>query len=141
MPGGRSWDWRSPGCSLRIAAPTERHGSPRTCGTPGGGSARTPSRRRCVSSGWPLGPQEAQADHPAGPVAGTGPDRPRLATDRLNHKWYRDGTAIGTDEGKLYLDSVLDMGWRRIVGFALGEHHDADLAQAALQMAVAVRGG
>jgi len=74
-------------------------------------------------------------------VAGTGPDRPRLATDRLNHKWYRDGTAIGTDEGKLYLDSVLDMGWRRIVGFALGEHHDADLAQAALQMAVAVRGG
>jgi len=33
------------------------------------------------------------------------------------------------------------MGSRRIVGFALGEHHDADLAQAALQMAVAVRGG
>ena len=33
------------------------------------------------------------------------------------------------------------MGSRRIVGFAIGEHHDADLAQAALQMAVAVRGG
>lgn len=43
--------------------------------------------------------------------------------------------------GKLYLDSVLDVGSRRIVGFALGEHHDADLAEAALQMAVAVRGG
>jgi transposase InsO family protein len=27
------------------------------------------------------------------------------------------------------------------VGFALGEHHDADLSEAALQMAVAVRGG
>jgi transposase InsO family protein len=64
-----------------------------------------------------------------------------FATDRLNHKWYGDGTEIPTDEGKLYLDSVLDMGSRRIVGFALGEHHDADLAQAALQMAVAVRGG
>jgi len=64
-----------------------------------------------------------------------------FGTDRLNHKWYGDGTQIPTEQGKLYLDSVLDMGSRRIVGFALGEHHDADLAQAALQMAVAVRGG
>jgi putative transposase len=64
-----------------------------------------------------------------------------FGTDRLNRKWYGDGTEIGTDEGTLYLDSVLDMGSRRIVGFSLGEHHDADLAQAALQMAVAVRGG
>ena len=37
--------------------------------------------------------------------------------------------------------SVLDMGSRRIVGFALREHHDAELAYAALAMAVAVRGG
>jgi transposase InsO family protein len=64
-----------------------------------------------------------------------------FAADRLNHKWYGDGTEIPTDQGRLYLDSVLDMGSRRIVGFAVGEHHDADLAQAALQMAVAVRGG
>jgi putative transposase len=64
-----------------------------------------------------------------------------FGTDRLNHKWYGDGTEIPTQEGKLYLDSVLDMASRRIVGFAIGEHHDADLAQAALQMAVAVRGG
>ena len=64
-----------------------------------------------------------------------------FATDRINHKWYGDGTEIVTDEGKLFLDSVLDMGSRRIVGFALGEHHDAALATRALQMAVAVRGG
>jgi len=64
-----------------------------------------------------------------------------FGTDRLNRKWYGDGTEISTDEGKLHLDSVLDMGSRRIVGFAIGEHHDADLAQAALRMAVAVRGG
>jgi putative transposase len=64
-----------------------------------------------------------------------------FAADRLNRKWYGDGTEIGTDEGKLFLDSVLDMASRRIVGFAIGEHHDADLARAALQMAVAVRGG
>jgi putative transposase len=65
----------------------------------------------------------------------------QFAASTLNRKWYGDGTEIPTDEGKLYLDSVLDMGSRRIVGFGLGEHHDADLAEAALQMAVAVRGG
>ncbi len=46
-------------------------------------------------------------------------------TSMLNRKWYGDGTEIPTDEGKLYLDSVLDMGSRRICGFAVGEHHDA----------------
>jgi len=59
----------------------------------------------------------------------------------VNQKWYGDGTEIDTGEGKLYLDSVLDMGSRRILGFALGEHHDAELAYGALVMAVAVRGG
>jgi putative transposase len=60
---------------------------------------------------------------------------------RINQKWYGDGTDIPTGEGVLYLDSVLDMGSRRIVGFAPGEHHDAELAYGALAMAVAVRGG
>jgi len=61
--------------------------------------------------------------------------------EQINVKWYGDGTGIDTDEGKLYLDSVLDVGSRRVLGFALGEHHDADLAYGALVMAVAVRGG
>ena len=60
---------------------------------------------------------------------------------RLNQKWYGDGTEIPTDEGKLYLDSVLDIASRRVLGFALGEHHGAQLAYGALAMAVAVRGG
>jgi putative transposase len=64
-----------------------------------------------------------------------------FGTDRLKHKWYGDCTEIPTDEGTLYLDSLLYMWSSRIVGFAVGEHHDADLSQAALQMAVAVRGG
>jgi putative transposase len=59
----------------------------------------------------------------------------------LNRKWYGDGTEIVTDEGKLYPDSVMDMGSRRILGHALGEHHDTELAYGALAMAVAVRGG
>lgn len=60
---------------------------------------------------------------------------------QLNRKWYGDGTEIPTGEGKLYLASVMDMASRRVLGFALGEHHDAALAYSALVMAVAVRGG
>jgi putative transposase len=67
--------------------------------------------------------------------------RRKFAADGINRRWYGDGTEVVTGEGKLYLDSVLDMGSRRIVGFALGAHHDAQLAYGALAMAVAVRGG
>jgi transposase InsO family protein len=59
----------------------------------------------------------------------------------INVKWYGDGTEVATGEGKLHLASVLDMGSRRVLGFALSEHHDAALAYGALAMAVAVRGG
>jgi putative transposase len=60
---------------------------------------------------------------------------------KINIKWYGDGTEIKTSEGKLYLASVMDMASRRVLGFALGEHHDAALAYSALAMAVAVRRG
>jgi transposase InsO family protein len=59
----------------------------------------------------------------------------------INTKWYGDGTEVKTGQGKLYLASVMDMASRRVLGFALGEHHDAQLAYSALVMAVAVRGG
>jgi putative transposase len=65
---------------------------------------------------------------------------------KINQKWYGDGTEIPADEGKLYLDSVLDVASRRVLGFALGERHDAALAYGALAygalaMAITVRGG
>ena len=60
---------------------------------------------------------------------------------KINTKWYGDGTEIKTGQGKLYLASILDMASRRVLGFALGEHHDAQLVYGALAMAVAVRGG
>jgi len=60
---------------------------------------------------------------------------------QINRKWYGDGTEILTGEGKLYLASVLDMASRRILGFALGDHHNAQLAYGALTMAVTLRGG
>lgn len=65
----------------------------------------------------------------------------KFAAAAVNRRWYGDGTEVVTGEGKLYLDSVLDMGSRRILGFCLGEHHDAALAYGALAMAVAARGG
>ena len=71
------------------------------------------------------------------------PDQVRrdFSAERINQRWFGDGTEIPTGQGKLYLASVLDIYSRRIVGFALGEHHDSALAYAALAMAVAVRGG
>jgi putative transposase len=60
---------------------------------------------------------------------------------RVNQRWFGDGTEIPTAEGKLFLASVLDIYSRRVVGFALSEHHDTALAYSALAIAVAVRGG
>jgi putative transposase len=67
--------------------------------------------------------------------------RRQFAAGRPNQKWFGDGTEVATGEGKLHLASVLDIFSRRVVGFALSEHHDAELAYGALVMAVAVRGG
>ena len=61
--------------------------------------------------------------------------------EQADEKWCGDLTEIPTDEGKLYLASVLDLAARRIPGFAIGEHHDAELAAGALKMAAAIRGG
>ena len=65
----------------------------------------------------------------------------QFSADQVNRKWFGDGTEIVTDEGKLHLDTVLDVRSRRILGFGMSEHHDAELACGVLQMAVAVRGG
>jgi putative transposase len=59
----------------------------------------------------------------------------------INEKWCGDLTEIPTDEGKLYLATVEDLASRRLPDFALGEHHDTELAAGALKMAAATRGG
>lgn len=61
--------------------------------------------------------------------------------EAIDRRWCGDLTEIPTDEGKLYLATVLDLGSRRLPGFALSEHHDSAVAKAALCMAAAVRGG
>ena len=64
-----------------------------------------------------------------------------FSTGPVDRRWCGDLTEIPTDEGKLYLATVLDLGSRRLPGFAMSEHHDSALARAALCMAAAVRGG
>jgi len=56
---------------------------------------------------------------------------------RKNEKWVTDTTYIPTREGWLYLVSVMELFSRQVVGWAMGEQHDADLATAALDMAIA----
>ena len=58
-----------------------------------------------------------------------------------NVLWCGDLTEVDTDEGKLYLSTVLDLFSRKMLGYAMSEHHDADLAIASLRMAAANRGG
>jgi transposase InsO family protein len=55
--------------------------------------------------------------------------------------WCGDVTQIDTDEGKLYLATVEDLFSRRLLAYAMSEHHDAALTVASLQMAVVTRGG
>jgi putative transposase len=62
------------------------------------------------------------------------PDRPDVA-------WCGDITYIPTDEGWLYLASVLDLASRHLLGWSMGAHHDAGLVTDALEAAVATRGG
>lgn len=58
-----------------------------------------------------------------------------------NYKWVGDITEIPTAEGKLYLATVIDLYSRRLLGAATSAHPDADLACAAIRMAVTARGG
>lgn len=61
------------------------------------------------------------------------PERPDVA-------WCGDVTYIPTDEGWLYLASVIDLASRHLLGYSMGTHHDAQLVCDALQAAVATRG-
>ena len=59
-----------------------------------------------------------------------------------NQKWVGDMTEIPTASGqKLYLATVIDLYSRRLLGAATSLHPDAELACAAITMAVAARGG
>ena len=57
----------------------------------------------------------------------------------VNQVWVSDITYVPTREGFLYLATVLDLASRRVVGWAMRETLDAELAVSALEMAVGTR--
>ena len=58
-----------------------------------------------------------------------------------NTTWCGDMTEIPTEEGKLYLATVLDLFSRRLLACPTSEHPDAELACDAIKIAAAMRGG
>jgi putative transposase len=61
------------------------------------------------------------------------PDQPDVA-------WCGDITCIPTDEGWLYVASVIDLASRQLIGWSMSDRHDAGLVTGALEAAVAARG-
>jgi transposase InsO family protein len=90
--------------------------------------ARAKRRRRCLTR---QGKRPAAVDLVKRVFTAPAPDT----------VWCGDMTEIITGEGKLYLATVIDLYSRRILGYAMGAHHDADLVVAALNMAAVTRGG
>ena len=65
-----------------------------------------------------------------------------FSADGVDRKWVGDFKQIHTDQGPVFLATVEDLFSRRLLGFALSDcHPTAELAQAAIHMAVAARGG
>jgi len=62
-----------------------------------------------------------------------------FGADAPNRIWLADITYIETDQGWLYLATVMDLYSRRIVGWAMADHLRADLPLAALRMAISVQ--
>jgi putative transposase len=58
---------------------------------------------------------------------------------RRDQVWVTDATCVLTGQGWLYVVALLDVYTRRIVGWAMHENLDAQLAIQALQMAIAQR--
>ena len=57
----------------------------------------------------------------------------------INRVWVSDITHIPTREGPLYLATMLDLGSRRCVGWAMRDHMEVELPLSALRMAVEAR--
>ena len=91
---------------------------------------RSPRRRRGLT-------RPDQSARPAPDLLGRD-----FSADGVDRKWVGDFKQIHTGEGPVFLATVEDLFSRRLLGFALSDcHPTAELAQAAINMAVAARGG
>jgi len=62
-----------------------------------------------------------------------------FTASRPNEKWTADISYIETEEGWLYLASIMDLFSRRIVGWAMADNLETDLPKSALAMALCHR--
>ena len=80
-------------------------------------------------------PGTTDSDHEQ-PIAPNRLGQREGAPERPNEVWAADITYVPTDEGWLYLAGVLDLGSRRLVGWAMGESLETSLPMDALRMAL-----
>jgi transposase InsO family protein len=64
-----------------------------------------------------------------------------FAPGKADVAWVGDISYIPTGQGWLYLATVIDLGSRRLLGYAMAEHLRTELVCDALAMAAGVRGG
>jgi putative transposase len=63
----------------------------------------------------------------------------KFGREAINQAWVGDITYVATDQGWLYVASVMDLCSRRIIGWSTADHLRAELAEAALSMAIRER--
>lgn len=92
-----------------------------------GSGLRAKARRR-----FKIRTTDSNHDHPIAPnlLKDAGPPT------KANEVWVADITYIGTDEGWLYLASVMDLHSRKIVGWSMRDHMRSELVTTALDMAL-----
>ena len=83
-------------------------------------------------------PWTTDSDHEQ-PIAPNRLGQREESVERPDEVWAADITYVPTDEGWLYLAGVLDLGSRRVVGWAMGESLETSLPMDALQMALRQR--
>ena len=59
--------------------------------------------------------------------------------EKIDQAWASDITYVATDEGWLYVASVMDLCSRRIIGWSTADHLRSELAEEALSMAIKQR--
>ena len=153
--------WRQRGSSERDRAdvdPGEEIGtlfarSRRTCGSPrlhrawrrAGHACRRHRVARIMRGRGIVGrvrsrrrPGTTESDHEQ-PLAPNRLGRREAPVTRPDEVWAADITCVPADEGWLCLAGVLDLGSRRLVGWARGESLDTNLPMNALRMALGQR--
>jgi transposase InsO family protein len=122
-----------------FVATERRYGSPRMARELGRPSSRNRIARLMQAAGlWARKKSKyrvrtTDSNH-GGPIA---PNRlPEVTITTPDQAWGSDATCLLTGQGWLYVVVVLDLFSRRVVGWAMGAHLDAQMMCDALQMAI-----